>query len=158
MTDIEETTLSIARATDWENRLATYLDRVADEPFGWGTNDCALFVAGAIKAMSADGVDLAAAVRGTYQTKTGAALALRDHAAGTLLRTVRAWVGADKPVSLAKRGDVVMLGRTAIGICVGQYSWFVGEEFGRAGLHLIPTSQCRYAFSVPFDVEGAAHG
>lgn len=142
--------LPIARAADWEARLATLLDRLKDAPFKWGTHDCALFSASAVKAMS--GVDPAADFRGAYDTEAGARQALRDHAAGTLLRTVKAWLGDPKPVAQAQRGDIVMLDRTTVGVCVGRYSWFVGEQFGARGLVPRPTADCRYAFTVPFEV------
>lgn len=149
-------TSQIIRAPDWEDRLSTYLDRVSQEPFAWGSHDCALFAASAVKAMS--GVDPAAAFRGQYDTREGSALALREIGAGTLLKTVTSWFGGHKHVSQAKRGDIVMRDRTTLGICVGLYSYFVGEEHGQNGLVAIPTAECARAFTVlfeaPSDVEG----
>jgi hypothetical protein len=68
--------MDIVRYSDWEERLAVYRDRVEEEPFVWGTHDCALFAAGCVNAMT--GVDPAAAFRGTYDSRIGAAEALRD--------------------------------------------------------------------------------
>lgn len=146
----------IIRSPDWEERLSTYLDRVVDEPFTWGSHDCALFAASAIKAMS--GIDPAEAFRGQYDTREGSARALRELGAGTLLKTVTAWLGASKHVSQAKRGDVVMRDRTTLGICVGLYSYFVGEEHGEHGLVSIPTADCSRAFTVPFEAPSNAEG
>lgn len=149
-------TSQIVRAPDWEDRLSTYLDRVAEEPFVWGSHDCALHAASAIRAMT--GVDPGAAFRDQYDSRTGSAAALREHGQGTLLKTVTAWLGAPKHVSQAKRGDIVMRDRSTLGVCVGAYSYFVGEEHGQAGLVFLPTSDCTRAFTVPFaalsDVEG----
>jgi hypothetical protein len=146
----------IIRAPDWEDRLSTYLDRVSEEPFAWGSHDCALFAAGAVRAMS--GIDPAAAFRDQYDTREGSAAALREHGAGTLLKTVSAWFGPSKHVSQAKRGDVVMRDRTTLGICVGAYSYFVGEEHGQHGLVAIPTADCSRAFTVLFEATSNAEG
>lgn len=143
----------LVRFQDWEDRLGTYLDRVAEEPFRWGTHDCALFAASCVNAMT--GVDPARDYRGTYDTGRGAAAALREHGAGTLLKTVRSWFGPEKSVHFAKRGDLVMRDSTAVGICVGRYSWFVGADQGLDRLVIIPTADCRYAFTVPFEAAAA---
>ncbi|MET0376885.1 MAG: hypothetical protein ABW128_21845 [Rhizorhabdus sp.] len=142
------TPTTIVRFPDWEERLALYLDTRADMPFRWGHHDCALFAAGAVKAMS--GVDPAEVFRDKYDTSAGAALALREHGAGTLLRTCVEWFGASKHISQAKRGDLVMRNRTTLGVCVGQWSWFVGQDDFRAGLISEPTAICSKAFTIPF--------
>jgi hypothetical protein len=140
------------RHNDWEDRLRTYLDRVEWEPFKWGSHDCALFAADCVRVQT--GVDPAEAFRGTYGTATGARGALREHGEGTLFRTVRLWFGEPKSPHQAKRGDVMMKDATTCGVCVGQYSYFVGEEQGLQRLAIVPTASCRYAFTVPFDLEG----
>jgi hypothetical protein len=140
--------LASHRYGDWEDRLRTYLDRVNDEPFKWGRHDCALFAADCIRAMT--GEDPGEAFRGHYDSKTGAAEALRGFGAGTLLQTVTAWLGDPVSIHLAKRGDIVMRDRTTCGICVGPYSYFVGEGPGSIGLVPLPTASLKYAFSVPF--------
>jgi hypothetical protein len=139
---------SVSRASDWEDRLRTYFDRVEDEPFRWGTHDCALFTASAISAMC--GVDPAEGFRGTYDTQAGAMEALRATGHGTLLKTVKAWLGEPKSVHLAQRGDIVMRDRTTMGVCVGLFSRFVGQEQGQERLIFVPTASCKYAFTVPF--------
>ena len=136
------------RYSDWEDRLRTYLDRVEWEPFKWGSHDCALFAADCVKAQT--GIDPGEHFRGTYTDARGARQALRDYGAGTLLKTVKDWLGEPKSPHQAKRGDIVMQDATTCGVCVGQYSWFVGEEQGFERLAIIPTASCRYAFSVPF--------
>lgn len=71
-----------SRLPDWRPRLAAYMQRVARLPFRPGRNDCALFAAGAVEAMT--GVDLAAGWRGTYRHLADGQAALlaagyRDH-------------------------------------------------------------------------------
>lgn len=141
--------MEIVRYQDWEDRLATYLDLVEWEPFRWGSHDCALFAASCIQKQT--DVDPAADFRGTYSSARGAAEALRTHGAGTLLKTVKSWLGEPISIHFAKRGDVVMRDATTTGICVGQYSYFVGLEQGFERLAIVPTASCRYAFSVPFE-------
>ena len=140
---------NIVRFQDWEERLRTYLDRVNEEPFKWGSHDCALFAADCVKAQT--GVDPAEAYRGKYETAHGAARALREHGAGTLLRTLKSIFGESINPHLAQRGDVVMLNATTTGVCVGRYSYFVGTEQGVECLTTHPTAKCKYAFRVPFE-------
>jgi len=140
----------LSRFEDWEARLSVHLDIKAEQRFQWGVNDCALFAADCVKAMT--GVDPAEAFRGQYDTSRGAALALREHGAGTLLKTMKAMFGEPISPHFAQRGDVVMRDATTTGICAGQFSWFMGEEGEREGLVYLPTAACRYAFRVPFEV------
>jgi hypothetical protein len=140
----------IVRFSDWEDRLRTYLDRVETDPFEWGTHDCALFVAGCVKAQT--GVDLGVDFRGKYDTAKGAAEALRESGAGTLFKTIKSWFGEPKSVHFAQRGDVVMRDAKTTGVCVGQFSFFVGTEQGQERLAIIPTRDCAYAFAVPFEL------
>lgn len=144
----------LSRAPDWEERLAVYLDRVSDEPFAWGSHDCALFAAGAVKAMT--GTDPAEDFRGTYSDRAGAAAALKQHGAGTLLKTATAWLGHSKHPAFAQRGDIVMKDRTTLGVCVGLHSWFVGEEHGENGLVAVPTATCTKAFSLPYSAPASS--
>lgn len=142
---------ALSRLPHWEEALSTYLDRCHDTQFKWGEHDCALFAAGAVLAMC--GIDPGAAMRGTYSDAKGAAGALKLHGAGTLLRTAEAWFGQAKHPSAAKRGDIVAKGRNTLGICVGHWSWFVGEEGSHQGLVAVPTSDCTKAFTVAFASE-----
>lgn len=113
----------------------------------WGTFDCALFAADAVFAQT--GVDPAADFRSQYDDPRGAALALREHGEGTLLKTIAAWLPSTS-VHHAHRGDIVMLDRRTTGVCVGRYSWFIGTPEGLDRLYPVPTNQCEFAFHVPF--------
>lgn len=61
--------MGIARLPDWRPRLTAYLADSARDGFRYGSNDCALFSAGAVRAMT--GHDPAAGWRGTYTTLEG---------------------------------------------------------------------------------------
>ena len=140
-------TSPLARYPDWEKRLRTYLDSRKTMPFEWGVNDCATFIAGAVTAMT--GVDVYDGFKGIYDTEEGSREALKTAGAGTLHRTVAKWLGKSKPAAQAKRGDVVMKDNFTLGICLGRWSMFVGQE-AEEGLIHVPTLECRKAFSVPF--------
>lgn len=144
----------IVRYSYWEECLSNYLDRIREQPFDWGSHDCALMASGAVKAMT--GTDPGEAFRGTYSTREGAAEVLRTLGAGTLLKTAISWFGPAKHPSQAMRGDLVMKDRTTLGVCVGQWSWFVGEEAGQEGLISWPTARCTKAFTVPFDAPASS--
>lgn len=75
----------MTRHPDWQNRLADYVAGVAAMPFAWGIHDCALFTAGAVRAMT--GRDLARGWRG-YRSR------------GAGLRKLAA-AGLEDPVALA---------------------------------------------------------
>lgn len=52
------------RYEDWRSRLNAYIEARANEPFAWGVNDCCIFAAKGIEAMT--GVDLCAEYFSTY--------------------------------------------------------------------------------------------
>lgn len=114
-----------SRLPDWERRLSDFLARNADRPFAWGSWDCALAATAAAAAIT--GEDRAAVFRTIgYSTERGARQALRDHGAGTLIRTMNS-LYPRKPKAFAQRGDIVMA-KGALGICVGPRALFVGEQ------------------------------
>lgn len=55
---------------DWQSRLAAVIEARDAQAFAWGTNDCCIFAADCVLAMT--GCDLAAAFRGTYSDALGA--------------------------------------------------------------------------------------
>lgn len=140
------------RAPDWEARLSDWIVANRDRPFEWGAWDCVLAAMSAVEAMT--GEDPGAAYRGRYDTKEGAAQALRTIGAGTLLKTVDAQFER-RPTGRARRGDLFWF-EGAVGICIGGAGLFVGEErladkasiALRAGLITIPRSLLTKAWTV----------
>jgi hypothetical protein len=116
--------MTVQRHQYWESSLSNYLQEVEYEPFKWGSHDCALFAAGAVKAMT--GTDLAEQFRGNYDTARGAVKALREFGAGKLQATVTQGLGEPQHIAYAHRGDVVSY-EGSLGICVGKYSLFAGQ-------------------------------
>lgn len=144
--------VKLVRHDFWEDALRTFLDNCAERRFEWGSHDCTLFAASAVERMT--GVDFAEGLRGTYSDARSAAEVLRQHGAGTLLKTVSACLGRHRHIGFAKRGDVVMH-NGSLGICAGSMSLFVGQldnfgqhlppddiTEGREGLIPYPTSLC----------------
>ena len=126
---------------DWLSALHAHLESVRATPFGYGTNDCALFTAGAVAAMT--GEDPAAAFRGKYRTRIGG------------LRKIRAAGYADQIDFVAKNfreiqpafasvGDVVVLNVGALGVHVGDRVAVAGAD----GLSFCPVADVARAFSI----------
>lgn len=102
---------------DWQTRLSDLLRARARMPFAWGSNDCCLFAADAVLAMT--GTDPAAALRG-YDSPRGALCLI--NAGGGLHAITTAALGDPVSPRLATVGDVVLLQigrREALGICNG---------------------------------------
>lgn len=129
------------RNDNWAEALDAILTERMSEPFCWGKNDCALFAADCVLAMT--GQDYAAAFRGKYDSEIGAVKALKRYGKGDLESTMDAQFPR-KPVTLAQRGDVVMR-EGALGICMGATSFFVTIADGLAGYK---TADCLTAWGV----------
>ena len=142
------------RLADWPTKLAGFLAERSDKPFAWGTNDCALFAADAILAMT--GVDLAADYRGQYHGPAGAKLVLDSLVAQsggfdlasmiTSLAVRQGWDQVD--ARMAQRGDLVLFegghGPT-LGI-IGLNGAVMGP--GTKGLEARPISDARLAWRI----------
>ena len=132
------------RLPDWEARLSDWLAAQRGRPFEWGRNDCVLFAAGAVQAMT--GRDPAADVRGTWSTRIGALRALKEQSARGVADVV--WFEEIEPAH-AMRGDLV-LARQSLGVCIGRVAMFVGEDGGEAGPVPLPRAEWARAWRVPF--------
>lgn len=135
----------LIRLPDWEARLnALIADRIR-RPFEWGGHDCALWGADAVAAIT--GEDFGAAFRGSYDDASGAARALRNHGAGTLVRTFDRHLPRMHR-AFARRGDLVKAKATdrggAIGVVIGGDALFVDD----LGLIRIPRAGWTLAWRV----------
>lgn len=92
------------RFPDWPTRLWRAVQDRKDRPHAWGSNDCALYVADLIAAMT--GEDLGKFFRGHYSDQAGATEILQAHGFKTLADLADACLPrCTKP----HRGDVVLL-------------------------------------------------
>lgn len=108
------------RVPNWPEVLAEQVEAHRSKSFEYGENDCALFAASIVQALT--GVDLSAGQRGHYSTALGAKR--RINAAGGM-RALAAGL-TEKPVNLAQRGDVVLAmsdGQETFGVVVGGGYW-----------------------------------
>jgi hypothetical protein len=127
------------RFQNWEKLLNDYLSQIG--PFEWGANDCCLFAANGVFAMT--GEDYAKPYRG-YKTAKGALGKLKDIGVDGVATKA---LGEPKPPTLAKRGDVVSFESgdgLALGLCIGAKIAAVGQD----GLIMLPMNQAIQAWSV----------
>ena len=129
-------TAAAGRRPDWFVRLGALVSRRLDEPFAFGTNDCCVWAADAVEAVT--GLDPAADLRGTYHTATGAARVLQ--AAGGLAALCAQRLGPEVPPSLAQVGDIGLVDEGPTGalvVCLG-FNW-LGPRAD--GLHPVMTNK-----------------
>jgi len=91
----------IMRRDDWPERLHDYL--ALEHRFDWLTNNCALFAAGAVLAMT--GEDVAKEFRGI---KTRLSMERKLRRIGGLTALCTACFGESIPILTARRGDIVI--------------------------------------------------
>ena len=105
------------RLADWQTRLTGYLARCAGAPFEWGRQDCALFLAGAVEAMT--GADFARPYRGNYQSAGEGRALLRQNGFASHVDLARRTLPG-KHRSRAAPGDGAIL-RARGGIMLGVF-------------------------------------
>lgn len=114
------------RLIDWQVRLSTLAQERSDRPFEWGANDCCLFAADAVLAMT--GRDYAAGFRG-YNSAAGAMRHVE--AEGGMQAIASRALGPPVLPGFAAVGDVVLVnnaGRELLAICNGGTAISPGES------------------------------
>lgn len=107
----------LVRLHDWQLRLESFARERQEMPFQWGRNDCALFAADAVQALT--GERLLPNMRGYSNVRD--ALRLIDAAGGLRSIACHALGGFVLP-AYARVGDVVLVKdgkREALGMCNG---------------------------------------
>ncbi|MBS0427612.1 MAG: hypothetical protein JSR41_10040 [Proteobacteria bacterium] len=113
------------RTRNWQAALSTFIAERRSTPFAWGSNDCCLFAADAVHAMT--GVDPAAELRG-YSSALDAARLVE--ARGGLARIAAGALGEPVAPVFASVGDVVLIeneGRELLALCNGTTALAPGE-------------------------------
>lgn len=103
---------------DWQVRFEAFIAARASRPFVWGTNDCAIFAADCVQAIT--GRDVAQPALRRHKTELQAARLLKRH--GGVVGIATAALGQPAPASSAGVGDVVLAkwgGRDMLTICNG---------------------------------------
>lgn len=135
-----------ARAADWPERLAAFIDARRDKPFAWGQQDCFTFAADA--AVEQTGDDPAASIRGTYSTEKGAeAVVGSEGLEAWVASMMAAWGAPECEPAVAQRGDIVFVGvgnQRMCGVHLGATVAVPGADH----LHFLPASRVLRAWVV----------
>lgn len=127
------------RLPDWQARMRALIADRLHRPFEWGVNDCALFAADAVVAMT--GFDPAADLRGLPERQ--ALRVIRKH--GGLYELACSALGPARSVMLP--GDILLVdnaGRDVLAVFNGNLALAPGA----AGLVGIPHAAARAAWTV----------
>lgn len=117
----------MTRVDNWVLRYAEFMVERQHAPFVWGSNDCCLFAADCVQALT--GTDLAAAWRGRYDSALQAARFLDE--GGGLEAIAAEALGQPVSASYAGVGDVVLCenaGRLLLAICNGDLALGPGVQ------------------------------
>lgn len=132
----------VARLPDWRPRLVAYLEEVRARPFAYGSHDCALFVAGAVEAMT--GTDFAGNYRHQYDSlKSGLKLLSKGDHVAFLARLFEEIAPA-----FAQVGDIAVIGEIgtpALGVFEGEFILVLRDE----GIGRMPRAAATQAYRVP---------
>lgn len=136
------------RKDNWANKLNEFIESRRSIPFEWGVNDCSLFAADAVQAIT--GVDVAKDFRNKYSSMIGANKLIKSFGslealADACLIQLRAFKTTS---GLLARGDVVLVklknGNEALGINLGRTCAFAGAN----GVEFIPFSAVKLGWGV----------
>ena len=132
------------RKDNWRTELFAFVIGSAREQFKAGKNDCALFAAGAVKAMT--GLDLAVGWRGKYHTlKTGKERLQKEGFAD--LAALAAHHFEEIPPLNAQVGDIAVVegdDAPALGVVQGAFVWVRMPH----GIGSVPLTDVKRAFRI----------
>lgn len=133
----------MTRLPDWPARLSELVVRAHTQPFRWGIQDCCLWAADAVQALT--GHDPAADLRGRYADAKGALCALQAQG-GLMGAGQRAGVLLAAP-AYARDGDIALVhdGRRPMLAVQAGGVWLVAAT---NGLHALPAGAARMAWGV----------
>ena len=98
------------RLDDWDTRLEAVI-AAADKPFAWGSHDCCTFAASCVDAVT--GQSLWIKGLASYRTAAGAKKALKKAGFEDLGAALDSVLGARKAITMARRGDIVLIAGTS---------------------------------------------
>ena len=133
------------RHPDWRRRLELYLRDISARAYRPGQHDCALFVAGAIHAMT--GTDPARGWRGYGSLKTGQAR-LREKGFADHVALVASLLPEITPI-LARAGDIAVVNsheRDGIPDALGVVQGAGIYVLRRTGIGMVPLADATKAF------------
>ncbi len=136
----------LTRVEHWPTALFDLVEQRMAAPFAWGSNDCCLFAADAVLAIT--GQDLAADLRGTYSSAQQAARVLKRLGGVAAIPAARGLV--EVPPLMAQRGDLLLMPQQdgqidcALYVCTGSQACAPGQD----GLKFWPIDQAIKAWRV----------
>jgi len=141
----------VRRRPDWEQRLHRFIEAAFSRPHAFGSWDCLLFAAGAVKAVI--GKDHGRGHRRKYRNRAEAYRYLKSlgfESAEALIDSVL----AEKPVGFPQRGDLVLTSGGIPGVVYGDVALCAGEAIAadgsvqQAGLIRVPRGEWLKAWAV----------
>lgn len=114
----QEISADLKRCDNWELRLSKTVEERLYEPFVWGSNDCVMFAADCLEAMT--GVALVLHLQCTWDSECEAIRAIVK--VGGLAVAIERIGLTEVPPLFAQRGDLVLHrrdGTDALAICLG---------------------------------------
>ena len=137
----------LMRREDWLFRLAETIEAARDRPFAWGRHDCCTWALECAEALTGERRWPTETMR--YKTRAGAMKALAGHGFAGVPEALDATMGARRPVSMARRGDVVLVEIDGVTGCgVVDTSGEMVACAGPAGLARVPLSSATLAWGV----------
>jgi hypothetical protein len=112
------------RLSDWEMQLSEYVLSKKNQPFEYGVNDCCLFAAGAVEAMT--GENPIPEFIGAYDSLKTSIKALKTIGAGTLEKTMDAKF-TEIQIGYAQTGDLAFHDGS-IGVIIDSDALFVSDD------------------------------
>lgn len=112
------------RISCWEDALYDYMDMKRHEPFEYGVNDCCMFAAGAVEAIT--GEDPIPEFRGKYDSLKTSLQVIKDIGAGTLEATMDGKF-PEVEIGHAQRGDLAFFDGS-VGVVMGGFAYFVSDD------------------------------
>ncbi len=135
-----------ARAEDWPERLASFIDDRRNQAFAWGMQDCFTLAADAALEMTGD--DPAASVRGAYSSEDEAEAIIGPAGLEAwVAATMAAWGAPECDPAFAQRGDMVFVAvgnQRMCGVHCGNAIAVPGADH----LHFLPTSRALRAWVI----------
>lgn len=131
------------RLPDWQTRMEAFVRERMHTPFAWGANDCAIFAADCVQAIT--GQDPAPAGLRRHRTAKQAYRAIARHGGLPAIATLA--LGPAMAPTQAHVGDVVLVSagkRDALAICNGQTALTPSAQ----GLVAVPMFDARAAWRV----------
>ena len=128
------------RISTWEQRLSDYIASKLNEPFEYGVNDCSLFSAGAVEAMTEE--DPMPEFRGKYDSLLTSVRVIQDAGFADLEAVIDSKF-PEVPIGFAKRGDLAFHDGS-VGVIIGNEAVFVSDD----GLIRTPRSEWTKTWAV----------